>query len=96
MPNRDVAPKYTSVAIETRDGRSFSGLPLAGPGDDGQERLTQPDGTNIAIPLDAIERRSALATSIMPADLAELLSVEELHDLIAYLLSDERPGSTGG
>jgi putative membrane-bound dehydrogenase-like protein len=84
-PNRDVAPKYAGLTVVTRDGRTWTGLPLAGPGDDGQEVLVQTDGTHVTIPLDQIEQRYPHGQSIMPSGLANVLSASELKDLVAFL-----------
>ena len=84
-PNRDVAPKYANVIIETRDGRTITGLPLAGPGNDGFETLVQSDGTPITLPLTEIDRRHPTTQSVMPTGLGTLLSDDELADLLAFL-----------
>ena len=86
-PNRDVAPKYANVTIETIDGRTITGLPLVGPGGDGLEVLVQAGGSRVTVPLAQIDRRHSSTGSMMPSGLAQLLSDEELADLIAFLMS---------
>lgn len=84
-PNQDVAPRYAAIAITLTDGRALTGLPLAGPGDDGQLTLVQTDGTQVSVPLNEIEQQTQLSSTIMPSGLADLLSREELSDLLEFL-----------
>jgi putative membrane-bound dehydrogenase-like protein len=86
-PNRDVAPRFGTTTLELADGRTLSGQILPGPGDDDAETIVQVDGTRTVVPLDQIEVRHYHTRSLMPEGLGQVLTADELRDLIAFLLS---------
>lgn len=88
-PHRDVAPQYASVQWTTADGRTWTGVPHSGPGEEGLEKLVGADGQLVAVPSEQIVERNTLNTSIMPTGLQDQLTQKELSDLLAFLL--QRP-----
>ncbi len=88
-PNRDVAPRYASVQWITDRGTAVTGLPLSGPGEEGRESLIGVDGKVISLPSELIAERHSLSTSIMPSGLDGTVSVAELRDLLAFLMSPQ-------
>jgi putative heme-binding domain-containing protein len=87
QPSKDIDPQFESVAVATTEGRVITGL-----------RVNE---TNFSIQLREensrfhsflkrdLEEVRTLTTSLMPDNVAELLTVKELHDLFAYLMSLE-------
>lgn len=81
-PNKEIAPGYESVLIETKDGNSILGILREETGS--ELRVLSADSSMVRIPKDSIVSRQR-APSAMPDGLAELLSLQELRDLIEAL-----------
>ena len=84
-PSKDVAPLYRTTQVETRDGRTFNGLPIY----DSAEGLllqTTPDVTVRLLGGDIASRRPG-SMSLMPAGLLNDADDGALADLYAYLKS---------
>jgi putative membrane-bound dehydrogenase-like protein len=82
-PHRDVAPQYTSWAIETESGIVHTGLVLRD--STNSVELGLPDGKTLSIKTSEIASRTPLTKSVMPERLAERMTTSELADLLAYL-----------
>jgi putative heme-binding domain-containing protein len=78
-PNRDIAPMFVTTVIETKDGRTLEGL------QQDNEVYLKSDGSRFKIGVDAIQSRRMSKVSMMPSDLHQLLSAEELRNLLALL-----------
>jgi putative membrane-bound dehydrogenase-like protein len=83
QPSNLIAPHYQSWDIETRDGKKYTGMLVMTVLDeytyvDGKGSLFKLNTRNIA------ESRPS-PVSIMPAGLADLLTDQEMRDLLAYL-----------
>jgi len=81
-PSAEVARDYRLSIIETRDGRTLTGMEL--------ERspsrvLLQTDSKQVIIPLSEIESTTPSETSIMPEGQLDQLTEEQVRDLIEYL-----------
>jgi putative heme-binding domain-containing protein len=82
-PSREIAPRFTAWIVETDDGQSRMGLLQTERGgdqfyiDQNGEPFTANHETIVA--LDASER------SLMPDDLLQSLTRQEIQDLLAYL-----------
>jgi putative heme-binding domain-containing protein len=90
-PSKVIPEKYQSIQILTRDGKVYVGqTSLAGDYRSPVLRLatdaSQPYKT-IDIEKSNIETQSPAKISWMPAGLLDTLTAEEVHDLVAYLLS---------
>jgi putative heme-binding domain-containing protein len=83
-PSKEVAPRYTSWLIATRDGKTRTGVVL-GETNDSKLLVADAQGKVEAIPRLDVEERRALPTSIMPADLHTLMTRQEFRDLLAFL-----------
>jgi putative heme-binding domain-containing protein len=87
QPSNDIAPEYEAVAVATKDGRVITGL--------------RQNETNFSIQLHEengrfhsllkrdLDEVKVLKKSLMPDNIPELLSVKDLHDLFAYLMTLE-------
>ena len=81
-PSAEVARDYRLSIIETRDGRTVTGIEL--------ERspsrvLLQTDSRQVIIPLAEIESTNPSETSIMPEGQLDQLTEDQVRDLIEYL-----------
>jgi putative membrane-bound dehydrogenase-like protein len=85
QPSAVVAPHYTAWRIETKDGKVRTGM-LTNTQLDEYTYLDEKGNLFKVNTRDMTEARP-LATSIMPADLADRLTDQELRDLLAYLCS---------
>lgn len=85
-PSKEVGPRYVPWRVVTVDGKVLTGLKLDAAGVGDQLRFQGADGITFEIPLGEIETQEVISTSIMPAGLQDSLSLEELRDLIAFLL----------
>ena len=92
-PNREVAPNYVSVLIETTDGQSVLGIPAS----DLPSGITirQAYGRETTIPRANIRRMSSDGKSLMPEGLAEAMTPPQRRDLIRFLLDLGRSPDEG-
>jgi putative heme-binding domain-containing protein len=89
-PNRTVDARYRLYAVETRDGKTMMGIIQ-------QESATsvtlrQPFGAAITIPRASIAVLQGTEQSLMPEGLDEGLSVQDMANLLEFILG----GSSGG
>lgn len=87
-PSREIAPQYVPWIVELADGRIVVGLSVGVDSQSQRERFVLQDGSIQEVPRQEIISRRASPTSIMPAGLHQVLTVQELRDLIALLESD--------
>ncbi len=85
QPSQEIAPDYQPWVLITTDGKTYTGLRLPKPGDDGQENYVDAAGKEFILPSSEIEERRASSTSIMPDNLQSILSVDDLRDLLTFL-----------
>ena len=85
-PSRDIAPQFVSHEIETKDGRTLSGLLIA-QSSDGTLMIVTADGKAVRIPGDQIATHTQSRVSMMPEGLDRTMSVQDFRDLMAFLLS---------
>jgi putative membrane-bound dehydrogenase-like protein len=83
-PNREVAPNFMSYNVETKDGRTLFGL-IA---EEGAASLTlkRADGAVDTILRNDIASITGSGLSLMPEGVEALVSIEQMADLIAFLL----------
>jgi putative heme-binding domain-containing protein len=98
-PSRQIVEGYRTTTVVTSDGKTFSGIVKSQSNE--QITLTDANGELRTIRRDNIDEQSISSVSIMPADLAKALSLEEFTDLIAYLETlgkgnAKRGGQVGG
>jgi putative heme-binding domain-containing protein len=83
-PNREVAPNFVGYTVETRDGRTLDGL-IA---DESAASLTlkRAEGVTETVLRRDIATISGSGLSLMPEGMESALTVEQMADLIAFLL----------
>jgi putative membrane-bound dehydrogenase-like protein len=85
-PSREVAPHYETWILVTDDGKTHVGQRLPKGGDDGIEPYADPTGRRFELKSETITHRQASPVSIMPAGLEKNLSIEDMRDLVTFLL----------
>ncbi|GAB4146999.1 MAG: HEAT repeat domain-containing protein [Planctomycetaceae bacterium] len=85
QPNRDVSPRYQTTLIQTKAGKTYTGLIIY----QSVDGVTLRNGTNQTFRFEAddIEERRTLNSSLMPTGLLKGLKPEDLADLYAYIQS---------
>ncbi len=83
-PNREVAPNFVSYTVETRDGRTIDGI-IA---DESAASLTlkRAEGLTETVLRRDIAELSGSGLSLMPEGLESAVTIEQMADLIAFLL----------
>ncbi|MFQ5889371.1 MAG: hypothetical protein ACE5JR_04885 [Gemmatimonadota bacterium] len=84
-PSREIASGYESELIQLTDGRLVDGLVRRESGD--SLWLATSEGEEFAIALTDIARRRTQELSLMPDNFADVLTVSELHDVLAFLFT---------
>ena len=87
QPSKDIAPEYEAVAVATKDGRVITGLRVNETNFSIQ--LREENGRFHSFLKRDLDEVKVLKKSLMPENFAELLTVKELHDLFAYLMTLE-------
>jgi putative membrane-bound dehydrogenase-like protein len=93
QPSQEIAPHYQSWILVTKDGQTRSGLRLAKAGDDGVEPYVDSEGNTFTLRSDEIDVREPSPVSIMPDGLEQLLSIEDLRDLVTFLSGEGTAGT---
>jgi putative heme-binding domain-containing protein len=83
-PNRTVDAAYRLYVIETKDGRSSTGIIQHETPD--SVTLRQPFGQAGTIPRSAITRIQSLEQSMMPEGLEDGLSLQDMADLLQFII----------
>ncbi|TWU60570.1 Cytochrome c [Rubripirellula tenax] len=86
QPSKEVGPLYVPWMVLTTDGIVRTGIKLHAPGVGQAARYQGADGTMFDIPLNEIEIQKATETSIMPTGLERSMSVDEMRDLLKFLV----------
>lgn len=87
LPSKEIAPEYEAVAVATNDGRVITGLRVNETNFSIQ--LHEENGRFHSLLKRDLDEVKVLKKSLMPENLPELLSVKELHDLFAFLMTLE-------
>jgi putative heme-binding domain-containing protein len=84
-PSKEIASGYEPVLLVTREGQYLTGIIKR----EDAERIEILDNQarTHTVPKSAIAQRSPQTTSLMPGNFREILTVEEFHDLLAFVLS---------
>ena len=82
-PSEDMAPQYTPWIIVTKQGKTLTGLPRRKGGN--AEAYLGIDGKEFSVKKPDIEFHKESDTSIMPKDLLQNLTDDEIRDLFAFL-----------
>ncbi len=84
-PNAVIEPKFVSYEVETRDGRSLSGVIQSETAN--EITLIQPNGVKEQIFRSAVDHIRASSRSLMPEGLEQGGNPQDFADLIAYIKS---------
>jgi putative heme-binding domain-containing protein len=89
-PNLVIGPVYQATNVATQDGRVLTGLLV----EDSPERvvLKLQGGKLETISRDDVEEIATSSISLMPEDIENQLTPQEIADLFAYLALDKPPG----
>jgi putative heme-binding domain-containing protein len=87
QPSKDIAPEYEAVVVATKEGRVITGLRVNESNFNIQ--LREENGRFYSFLKRDLDEVKVLKHSLMPENFAEVLTVKELHDLFAYLMSLE-------
>ena len=87
QPSKEIASEYEAVAVATKDGKVVTGLRVNETNFSVQ--LYEENGRFHSLLKRDLEDFKVLKKSLMPENIAELLTVKELHDVFAYLMSLE-------
>lgn len=88
-PSREVAPQYYAWTIILKDGRTLVGT-LVRESADGTQVYADAHGKQTSLSTSQIARRRASPRSIMPDQLIDQLTDQELRDLLAFLAAPPR------
>ena len=92
-PNRDVDPAYVLYNIETIDGETVSGLIVA----DHPESVTLKGvGFERSIPRQQIRKIASSDQSLMPVGLEQGLGLQDMADLLSFLMESQYDLGTSG
>lgn len=84
-PSAGISFGYEGWSLERKDGEEVFGILASETAE--VVRVRQASGVTVSVPRDAIARRERQRLSIMPSGLAQLLTRQELVDLVEYLVS---------
>jgi putative heme-binding domain-containing protein len=84
-PNREVAPLYQAYTYELTDGTTATGFILTE--NSSEITLRMPGGIDKTFPRHQVGSMKGLGQSLMPEGLEATVTVEEMADLLAYLLT---------
>ncbi len=86
-PSKDIDPQYEGLRIVTKNGVTIVGLRVNETNFSVQ--LREENGRFHSFNKSELDEVNVLKKSLMPEDIAQHLTVKELHDLFAYLMSLE-------
>jgi putative heme-binding domain-containing protein len=85
-PSKVISDQYAAKIVSTSSGTTYTGIVAAGVGD--ELVILQSNGTKIRLPAVEVDEMERSGVSAMPEGLLDALTLEEITDLFAYLLSD--------
>ncbi len=88
LPSKVVSDQYKMLAVATDDGKVYNGMPVVN--DDKNLVLLISDGTKVTLPKARIEEQKESKTSVMPEGLLNMLSRQDIADLIALFNAQPR------
>ena len=94
IPSRDVSNRYQTTIVQTKDGKTYSGLVIYESVDG--FILRNGTGQTFRIETDQVEDKKKSPVSLMPTGLLKDLSAQDYADLYAYMqtISRTKPVST--
>ncbi len=93
-PSKEIKEGYQTYQANTADGRVFTGLKVV---DTPKEVvLREPNGRDVRLAREDIDKLEGIKTSLMPGDVVSQLSYEQFIDLVAFLKSRQQQESLRG
>jgi putative membrane-bound dehydrogenase-like protein len=83
-PSKEIAPQFVAYNVARTDGTVFTGI-LLEQSPEGDSVFADAQGTLISVKAGDVGERKPQKNSIMPEDLARLMTVQEFRDLLAFL-----------
>ncbi len=83
-PNREVAPQYQAFQFTMKNGEAYAGMIASE--DKRNVTVALPGGVTKTFPRTEVESMTGLGRSLMPEGLEHSLTIEEMTDLLAYLV----------
>jgi putative heme-binding domain-containing protein len=87
QPSKEIAPEFETVAVATKDGRVITGLRINETNFNIQ--LREENGRFHSLLKRDLDEVKVLKSSLMPENFGEQMTVKELHDLFAFLMTLE-------
>jgi putative heme-binding domain-containing protein len=84
-PSKDIDPDYEAVTVVTQKGKAITGLRVNE--SNFSIQLREETGKFHSFQKSELESVTVLKKSLMPENMAEVLTVKELHDLFAFLMT---------
>ncbi len=84
-PSKVITSGYEPVLVKTKDGRFLTGVLRRN--DAAGVALVDKDGKTLTVPKAEIEVVDTRQPSLMPGNFAEVLTVKDLHDVLAFVLT---------
>ncbi|MBA2116996.1 PVC-type heme-binding CxxCH protein [Bremerella alba] len=91
QPSREIAPMYIPKVLLTDDGRLHVGYPITDPQVNEQRLFVDTAGKRFDLDPEAIEEERDSDKSIMPEGFQQVLTPEEMRDLIGFLMVTSNP-----
>jgi len=89
QPSLEIAPQFVAWSVARTDGTVFTGV-LVGESPEGKLSFADSEGRLLDVKPSEIEERNPQATSIMPDNVAQALTMQEFRDLVAFLLASRQ------
>ncbi len=86
-PSKDINPDYEAVQVATKSGAVITGLRVNE--SNFSIQLREENGKFHSFQKSELDSVAVLKKSLMPDNMGEVLTVKELHDLFAFLMSQE-------
>lgn len=84
-PSKKIIEGYEPILIITKEGRYLTGIVK---GEDASTiSIVDNQGQVHKVPQEGVQQKAPQKTSLMPGNFKEILTVEEFHDLLAFLLT---------
>ncbi|HBH53105.1 MAG TPA: hypothetical protein DDY91_14550 [Planctomycetaceae bacterium] len=87
-PSAEIAPQFVAWTMELRDGRQHTGMIVHE--NEGKTVLGDAEGKTVTLPTAEIVERIPQKTSVMPARLYDRMTLQEVRDVLAYLVKGSR------
>jgi putative membrane-bound dehydrogenase-like protein len=84
-PSKEIAPQFVTWNVARTDGTVFTGI-LLEQSAEGAQVFADSAGRSIVVKSGELAERKPLATSIMPENLVQTMTIQDFRDLLSFLL----------